>query len=132
MKKQTGIWIDQSEAIIVTFTEGDSSVKKVASGIGQQDNESETRSQMGGQHLNDEEKVEKREEHQLQQFFNEILSSIADVQELYLFGPAQTKFKFEKKINGENNLSFKLLKTETADSMTGNQVTAAVRTFFKL
>ncbi len=48
------------------------------------------------------------------------------------WGPAQTKMQFEKRINEDKNITSKLKKIETSDSMTENQIVAKVKKIFKL
>jgi hypothetical protein len=51
--------------------------------------------------------------------------------ELYIFGPADTKTKLEKKINAEKStIASKPKSIETADSMTSNQIVAKVKQFY--
>jgi len=134
MKKQTGIWMDKSKAIVVTFNGGKHSIKTIQSQMDDRYNtgDNESGSWMGGQHLSDENKINERLKHRLELFFNEISSLIDDVHELYLFGPADTKTKFKNRLNSKKKLSFELLKVETADSMTDNQIVAKVRSFYEV
>ena len=52
--------------------------------------------------------------------------------ELYIFGPAETKTKLEKKIQEEKStMAGKLKSVETADNnMTSNQIVAKVKKFY--
>ncbi len=60
------------------------------------------------------------------------MSQLADSDELYIFGPAETKIKLKQKLQEDNRFSKILLNdVETADSMTQNQIIARIREYFK-
>ena len=136
MKKQTGIWIDGSKAIIVTLFGGQESIKEIESDIENRiyhEKEGDKGSFMGSRHINNEKKFEERRKHQTDSFLKSVLEQIKHDDELYVFGPAEIKTKLkqliEKKGNGVVN---KLKSVETADSMSLNQVVAKVKKFYDL
>ena len=64
-------------------------------------------------------------------YFKDIISTVNESDELYIFGPAETKTKLQQKINGEKStIASKLKSVETADSMTSNQIIAKVKKFY--
>lgn len=134
MKKQTGIWIDSAKATIFTLVGGKEQIETIESNIENRiyhDKEGDKGTFIGSHHLSNERKFDERRKQQLQHFFDEVLLRVADAQELYVFGPGETKVKLEKRIEHEKIIAEKLKKTETADSMTENQVAAKVREFYK-
>jgi len=134
MKKQTGIWIDTSKAIIVTFTDGKEHITEIESDIENRiyhDKESDKGNFMGSYHINSERTFDERKEHQYDHFLNDVLSHIKESDELYVFGPSETKIKLKQKIDdGKTIADNKLKSVETADSMTLNQVVAKVKKFY--
>lgn len=136
MKKQTGIWIDTSKAIIVTFTDGKEQIKEIESDIENRiyhDKEGDKGSFMGSQHINSERTFDERKEHQFDHFLKDVLSHIKESDELYVFGPSETKIKLKQKIDdGKTIPNNKLKSVETADSMTLNQVIAKVKKFYNI
>jgi len=138
MKKQTGIWIDTSKAIIVTFTDGKEHITEIESDIENRiyhDKESDKGTFMGRgiHHINSERTFDERKEHQFDHFLNDVLSHIKESDELYVFGPSETKIKLKQKIDdGKIIADNKLKSLETADSMTLNQVVAKVKKFYNL
>lgn len=136
MIKQTGIWIDTSKAIIVTFTDGKEHITEIESDIENRiyhDKEGDKGTFMGSHHLNSERTFDEREEHQFDHFLKDVLSHIKESDELYVFGPSETKIKLKQKIDdGKTIPDNKLKSVETADSMTLNQVIAKVKKFYNI
>jgi len=136
MKKQTGIWIDTSKAIIVTFTDGKEHITEIESDIENRiyhEKEGDKGAIMGSHHLNSERTFDERKEHQFDHFLKDVLSHIKESDELYVFGPSETKIKLKQKIDdGKTIADNKLKSVETADSMTLNQVVAKVKKFYNL
>ena len=136
MKKQTGIWIDTSKAIIVTFTDGKEHITEIESDIENRiyhEKEGDKGAIMGSHHLNNERTFDERKEHQFDHFLNDVLSHIKESDELYVFGPSETKIKLKQKIaDGKTIADNKLKSIEKADSMTLNQVVAKVKKFYNL
>ena len=134
MKKQTGIWIDSTKAIIVTFEDGKESVSEIQSDIENRvhhDKEGDKGSFFGAQHMDSQKTFEERKKHQINSYLKEVINAVHNSEELYIFGPAETKIKLEKKINEEKStIASKLKSVETADSMTSNQIVAQVKKFY--
>jgi len=132
--KKTGIWLDKDKALIVTLENNRQSLRTVPSkvehfhvhgGFG-------IRYSGGCQDVVQDSKYMEREKYQLNRYFKTIVSKIKDTDAFVIFGPGETREKFQKAIN-ENykDLSGKLIKSAKTDSMTNNQVKAWVRNFFK-
>lgn len=133
MKKQTGIWIDGSQAIIITLLNGNEQVNIIESQLENRiyhDKEGDKGSFMGAHHISHEKKFEERRKHQLKSYLEEITSFVADSNELYVFGPAETKIELEKSISDNKTLAKTLKKVESADHMTQNQIVAKVKDFY--
>ncbi|NRT16293.1 hypothetical protein HNP99_002657 [Flavobacterium sp. 28A] len=134
MKKQTGIWIDSRKAIIVTLNNGKETVTEIESDLENRiyhDKEGDKGSFIGHQHIDSQNTFDERRKHEINNYFKGIIAKINDTDELYIFGPAETKTKLEHKINIEKStLPSKLKLVETSDSMTSNQIVAKVKKFF--
>ena len=134
MKNKTGIWIDSSKAIIVNLKENDAQIKEIQSNLEDayyDANEGDKGSFMGQQHISNEKKFDSKEAQQLNQFLDDVITDIKDTDELYIFGPAETKTKLRSKIEeAGQKLKFELKSVETSDSMTLNQVVAKVKEFY--
>ena len=135
MKKQTGIWIDTSNAIIVTLIDGKENTTEIISGIDNSvhhNNEGDKDSFMGNGHLNNEKKFEEKKKHQTNDFLKNVINHIKKDDAFYVFGPAEMKLKLTNIIENNLELATKLKAVETTDSMTLNQVVAKVKLFYKV
>lgn len=133
MKKQIGIWIDSSRAIIVTLADGQKQLTEIESDIENRiyhEKEGDKGSFMGSRHINNEKNFEERKIQQINRYLKNVLQTVKDADELYVLGPADIKLKLKHKIESDNELASKLKSVETADSMTNNQVLAKVKEFF--
>jgi len=134
MKKQTGIWIDSTKAIIVTLNDGKEFVCEIQSDLENKvyhDKEGDKGSFQGNQHINSDKTFEERKKHQMNNFLKDVVTSVQESDELYLFGPAETKIKLQQKINDAKSATNSKLKlVETADNMTSNQIVAKVKKFY--
>ncbi|MDD2673718.1 hypothetical protein DR871_004855 [Flavobacterium petrolei] len=134
MKRQTGIWIDSSKAIIVALdgetekiTEIDSEVENSV----HHNDEGNKGTFSGVHHGNSDKKFENRKEQELDYFIKSVLSYVKKSDELIVFGPAQTKTKLEQKLMKDHLIEpGKLKAVETADKMTLNQIVEKVRRFY--
>ncbi|MET0759734.1 MAG: hypothetical protein ABWZ56_04910 [Flavobacterium sp.] len=134
-KRQTGIWIDTSKAIIISLdgkkeekiTEIDSDVENSV----YHNKEGNKGVFNGSNHGSSETKFDERKKQQLDYFLKSVLSYVHGSDELYVFGPAGTKTKLEQKIlDGKLIDASKLKAVETSDKMTINQIVAKVKHFY--
>ena len=134
MKIQIGIWLDKKQAFLIAFLNGEESVKTIISNVESYHVVGGARSKTpyGPMDVVSEKKSLERQKHQLSQYFQQILTTVMDADELYLFGPADTKLKLLDVINKNKSLKFVVRKTETADSMTEGQMIAQARQAFGL
>jgi len=131
--KNTGIWIDKDKALIVTLEESNESFKTIASNLEhfKPQGGSGSRFKGGPQDVVQDSKYLERENHQLKQYFSNVVSEVKDTDALVIFGPAETNDKLRKEIH-QNYIALgsKIKAVKKADSMTDNQVKAWVRNFF--
>lgn len=132
MKKKAGIWLDSREAFIVELIAEEAVVTRVPSDIENFNVVGGSRSSTpwGPQEEVSERKYLERRKHQEQQYFSALWNTLKEMDEIYIFGPAEAKIGLEKAIREHTALKPKLLAVETADSMTEKQLIAQVRQFF--
>jgi hypothetical protein len=134
MKKQTGIWIDGSKAIIVTLSEGKENSKEIKADIENRiyhEKEGDKGSFMGSHHINNEKKFEERKKHQVDSFLKNVIEQINQDDELFVFGPAEIKLRLKTLIEKDNQVSPKLKSVEPSENMTLNQIVAKVKDFYE-
>ena len=134
-KKQTGVWIDSSQAIIITLFDGKENITEIKSGIENKvyhDDEGHKGTFSGSRHGFDEQKFNERSKNQLNSFLNNVLSQVKESDELFIFGPAETKTKLQDIIYHQKLIDIHKLKSvQTASKMTPNQILANVKNFYK-
>lgn len=132
--KNIGIWLDKEKAHIVSIENGNETMITVESGVENYriHGGSGTRLKGGPQDVVQDSKYLEREKHQLKAYFKELASQIKNADACVIFGPAETKDKFNKELMEKyKNLSLKVQGVNVVGRMTGNQIKAWVRDFFK-
>ena len=134
-KKQTGVWIDSSQAIIITLFDGKENITEIKSGIENKvyhDDEGHKGAFSGSRHGFNEQKFNERSKNQLNSFLNNVLSQVKESDELFIFGPAETKTKLQDIIYHQKLIDIHKLKSvQTASKMSPNQILANVKNFYK-
>ena len=128
MKRQTGIWIDSSKAIIVALDGDTEKITEIDSEVENSvfhNKEGDKGTFSGAHHGNSDKKFEERKKQELDYFIKSVLSYVKKSDELIVFGPAQTKIKLEHLLEPG-----KLKTVETADKMTLNQIVEKVRRYY--
>ena len=134
MKRQTGIWIDSSKAIIVCLDGKKESITEIDSDIenkSHHNREGNKGTFSGNQHNANETQLSNRKKEQTNYFMDSIIDYIKKSDELYVFGPAGAKTQLKKRIQEERIITPDKLKgIDTSDKMTVNQIVAKVRDFY--
>ena len=134
-KKQTGVWIDSSQAIIITLFDGKENITEIKSGIENKvyhDDEGHKGTFSGSRHGFNEQKFNESSKNQLNSFLNNVLSQVKESDELFIFGPAETKTKLQDIIYHQKLIDIHKLKSvQTASKMSPNQILANVKNFYK-
>ena len=135
MKKQTGIYIDGLKAVIVTLQNGKETIQKINADIENKVyhvKEGNMGTFNGSRHGNSETTFQNRKKQQLDYYFDEVLLKLKDSDELYFFGPAETKDELKQKLYQDKPFDISKLKAiETTDKMTQNQIVAQVIEFYQ-
>ncbi len=132
--KNIGIWMDKRQAFILHITENGEHFETIPSEVDSFNirGGSGTRLKGGPQDVVHDSKYLAHEKNQLRSYFKNIAENIEDVDQLALFGPAETAEKFRKELKERyEKLSSKVVTLKTVDSMTENQTKALIRDFFK-
>lgn len=134
MQKFTGIWLDQKQAFLIHFNNGKSIIQSLESNIEDYHvlGGSRSKTPWGPMDNVSEKKALERRKAQFKQYFKSIITEIMESNEVYLFGPAQTKNMLAETILQDKNLKTGIRKVETADKMTERQMIAQVRKVFKM
>jgi len=135
MKKNIGIWIDSSQAVIVKLSNNTHSLKKIESHIDTRERvpgETKKFGRFGGQYITYEKNRKNRKNEQTNLYFKNLLKELSNCDSVVLFGPSKMKLLLEKEINSNMQIANKLVGVFNSDSLTENQMVAWVKDFYKI
>jgi hypothetical protein len=131
MDRHIGIWIDHKQAYVIWYKS--SKVDMIPSNIEPPAHYSGG-TQLGGK-LNQKGDVELRHNDrfrlQLNKYYRQVIAALKDADSIFIMGPGEAKIEFGKVIKKSKAIQKRLLKVETADKMTKNQMIAHVKKFYK-
>ena len=133
MNRNIGLWIDHKQAYLIWYEGSRVGIDIIPSNIAPPAHYSGG-TQLGGKltqkgdtelHHNDRYKV------QLNKFYKQVISALQDAASIFIMGPGKAKIEFEKALKKHKAMKKRLVKVETADKMTKNQMIAYVKKFYK-
>ena len=131
MERNVGLWIDHKQAYLIWNEDG--KVEIIPSQIEPPAHRSGG-TQLGGK-LNQKADVEVRRSDrfrlQINKYYQQVIQAIKDASSIFVMGPGEAKIEFQKAIQRRKHLHNRLLKVETTDKMTKNQMIAYVRKFYQ-
>ena len=119
MKKTVGLWIDHKKAVIVFLGGKDPETKLVTSNI-------EKHHRQSGVATPADDIRQRELTVELNRFYDEVVSSMRDAEEILILGPGEAKDELKKRLAKEN-LGGRIVGIEAADKMTDPQIVAKVR-----
>jgi hypothetical protein len=131
MDRNVGLWIDHKQAYLIWNEDG--KVEVIPSRIEPPAHYSGG-TQLGGK-LNQKADIEARRSDrfrvQINKYYRQVITAIKDASSIFVMGPGEAKLEFQKAIKKSKDLHKRLLKVETTDKMTKNQMIAYVRKFYE-
>jgi hypothetical protein len=132
--KNTGIWIDSREAKIV-FLEGSKiDVNTIFSGAERKPKimgEKSKGTVRGFTGFDFKSSQESHYREELKRYYKSVINAISGSDNLYIFGPAEAKINLEKEIRNDQRLSDTVLRVESCDVLTQNQLIEKVSQFYR-
>ena len=133
VKRTVGLWIDHRETVMVFILSQGEVIKKI------QSKAEKHASRVSGARSTkayeaqlvpaDDRRQNALTEH-LNDYYDEIISCIKDAESILIFGPGEAKYELKKRID-KSKSGNRISAIETVDKMTGRQIAAKVRKFFK-
>ncbi|MDD2307044.1 MAG: hypothetical protein PHP53_20235 [Prolixibacteraceae bacterium] len=120
-KKQLGIWMDHSTAILFESNVNSTENKIIVAQVGEQDEALNTR---------DETLIQNKEQNELSGFFNRLSEVIINYDEVLLFGPTNAKPELVNILKSDHHFDEIKIEVKPADKMTENQQHAFVNEHF--
>jgi len=130
MNGNIGLWIDHKQAFLIWHDR--KKVEVIPSNLEPRIHFSGG-TRIGGkynQSVDSELRHNDRYNNQLSKYYEKVILTIQNADSIFIMGPGEAKLELEKKIKNNKELLKKLLKVETADKMTRNQMVAYVKEFF--
>ena len=133
IQKPVGIWLDFRDAFIVYLNNGSEKTLKVQSEIDESNpvGGSGSSTPYGAQEAVSETRYLHRRQQQEKQYFQSIIDKLADRDAVYIMGPAQAKIHLEQELKKQPNSAIKIIKVESCDRLTENQIRARIRDHFR-
>ncbi|HJS19429.1 MAG TPA: hypothetical protein VJ785_11830 [Anaerolineales bacterium] len=131
MDRNVGLWIDHKQAYVISGLDG--SVEIITSNLEPPAHYSGG-TQLGGkmnQKADTEFRKSDRFKLQLKKYYQQVISALKDANSILIMGPGEAKIEFEKAVRKYKSMHNRILKVETTDKMTKNQMIAHVRKFYK-
>ncbi|NTW55479.1 MAG: hypothetical protein HGB20_00340 [Chlorobiaceae bacterium] len=133
MKKNTGIWIDHRDALVVSIEGDETTVLHIESGADSHFKPSGGWKSSGtsvAQSVASEHADEERRKHQYHAFYKNIIKILGDSDAIVIFGPGEAKTELAKEMEHAGTFQGKVRGVETLDRVTENQFIAHVKDFF--
>jgi stalled ribosome rescue protein Dom34 len=131
MDRNVGLWIDHKQAYAIWCEDG--RVDVIPSHVEPPAHYSGG-TQLGGK-LNQKADVElhhnDRFRLQLTKYYREVIAVLKDADSILIMGPGQAKIELEKALRKHKSMQNRILRVETADKMTKNQMIAHVKKVYQ-
>ena len=131
MDRNVGLWIDHKQAYAIWVQDG--RIEVILSQI-EPPAHASGGTQLGGK-LNQKGDVElhhnDRFKQQLNKYYRQVMAALKKADSILIMGPGQAKLELERAIKKDKSMQKRILKVETTDKMTKNQMIAYVRKFYQ-
>jgi stalled ribosome rescue protein Dom34 len=131
MDRNVGLWIDHKQAYAIWYQDG--RIEVILSHI-EPPAHASGGTRLGGK-LNQKGDVElhhnDRFKLQVKKYYQQVMSALRDADSIFIIGPGTAKIEFEKFLKKNKTMEKRILKVETADKMTKNQMIAHVREYYQ-
>jgi stalled ribosome rescue protein Dom34 len=136
MKNKTmGLWVDHRRAVIVLNGATESEITEILSHTDRQPGRIDGVRSMEAfetaQAPADDVKDRRFQQH-LNEYYDEVIASVATAETLLIFGPGEAKGELRKRLEHEKPSRDRIIHVETTDKMTNPQIAAKVREFFQI
>ena len=99
MKRDAGLWIDHRDAVVVILSESGEKTKHINSNM-----EKHVRFGGGAQEETEEDIRDRRFEHNLNKYYDEVITCLGNPTSSLVFGPGEAKGEFKKRMESDKVL----------------------------
>lgn len=131
-KQQVGLWIDHKTAVLVFLNGEKKEVKEIESNLEKHTHASggsRSKSSYGPEDVVAEDRRERNFKEHLNQYYEQVLASIGEVESILIFGPGLAKNELKKRIKNKE-MQQRVEELQTVDKMTTPQIVAKVQEYF--
>ncbi len=121
MNDKVGIWIDHKKAVIVFASANGMAARTLESQVGPHPHFG------GSQEGGGEKKYEERFDHELDHYYDDVISQLGHPDSILIFGPGEAKVQLQERVRRDKALSGSRVEIETADRLTDPQIVAKVK-----
>jgi len=132
MKKHIGVWVDHREAIVVTLSGSDAQTTRILSNSESQPRREsdQTTGNFESQQVQSDSTRERKHVADLNHFYDEVISHLADADSLLICGPGEAHTELKKRLEAKSKSGAEIM-LKPADSMTEPQIVAMIREHFQ-
>jgi hypothetical protein len=133
MKREVGLWIDHTKAVIVTVMGEIEETRQIRSNIEKHvhfSGGSRGNPLYGTSSIPGESKQDRKYENYLNSYYEGVVSLIRNADSILIFGPGNAKEELEKHMQ-RDQLKAQLVGIETVDKMSDRQIAAKVRQHYQ-
>lgn len=133
MKREVGLWIDHTKAVIVTVLEEGEETRQVRSNIEKHvhfSGGSQANPLYGTSSIPGESEQDRKYGNFLSTYYDGVVSLIRHADSIWIFGPGDAKEELEKHLH-RDQLDTHIIGIETVDKMTNRQIAAKVRQHYQ-
>jgi hypothetical protein len=131
MKTKSGLWIDHHAAVIVELFDTEVQIRRIKSHVEKQLRRScePGEGSFPAQEVPADDVREREYQGELARYYDEVISHLGAVEEIFIFGPGEAKGELRKRFARVKN-GAQVISVEAADQMTEPQIVAQVRQHF--
>ena len=133
MRTKVGLWIDHRKAIVVSITDKGEEIGLIISKVEKQlrrSGDSPLKGSYESLQVPESDNRQKSFTGHLNIYYDAVIACIRDAEFILIFGPGEAKGELKKRLE-RSNLGGRIVGIETVDKMTGRQIAAKVRQYFK-
>ncbi len=133
MKREVGIWIDHTKAVIVTVMGEKEETRQVRSNIEKHvhfSGGSRASPLYGTSSIPGESKQDRKYANYLSSYYDGVVSLLRQADSIWIFGPGDAKEELEKHLQ-RDQLQQRLVGIETVDKLSDRQIAAKVRQHYQ-
>jgi len=133
MKREVGLWIDHTKAVMVTMENEKEETREIRSNVAKHMSLSpgaQARTPNLSAMSTAEDVVDRRYGNHLNGYYEGVVTMLRNADSIWIFGPGEAKDELKKRLE-RNELGGRIVSVETVDKMTDRQIAAKVRQHYQ-